>query len=79
MVPELVPEPAEGLSMGQYPIHDVAPSAVRIADAIDTMICTTNLVVSFFVIIPSFLYCWGQSPRLINYRPRDNRPQDLMG
>ena len=38
------------------PMQDVAPSAVRIALAIDTMICTTNLVVSFFVIIPSFLY-----------------------
>ena len=33
------------------PIQDVAPSAVRIAEAIDTMICTINLVVSFFVII----------------------------
>ena len=39
----------------QYPIQDVAPSAVRIADAIETMICTINLVVSFFVIIYSFL------------------------
>ena len=66
-------------SLVYSPMQDVAPSAVRIALAIDTMICTTNLVVSFFVIITSFLYCWGQSPRLINYRPRDNRPQDLMG
>ena len=33
------------------PIQDVAPSAVRIAEAIDTIICTINLAVSFFVII----------------------------
>jgi hypothetical protein len=32
-------------------MQDVAPSAVRIAEAIDTMICTINLVVSFFVIV----------------------------
>ena len=38
------------------PIHDVAPSAVRIADPIDTMICTRNLVVSFLLIISSFLF-----------------------
>ena len=31
-------------------MHDVAPSAVRIALAIDTMICAINLAVSFFVI-----------------------------
>ena len=36
-------------------MQDVAPSAVSIADAIDTMICTINLVVSFLVIITSFL------------------------
>ena len=51
------------------PMQDVAPSAVRIADAIDAINCTINLVVSFLLI---------KSPRLINYRPRDNRPQDLM-
>jgi len=45
-----------GITFNQYPIQDVAPSAVRIADAIETMICTTNLVVSFFVIIYSFLF-----------------------
>ena len=44
-----------GITFNQYPIQDVAPSAVRIADAMDTMICTINLVVSFFVIIYSFL------------------------
>ena len=33
------------------PIQDVAPSAVRIAEAIDMIICTINLVVSFLVII----------------------------
>ena len=32
-------------------MQDVVPSAVRIADAIEMMICTINLVVSFFVII----------------------------
>jgi hypothetical protein len=31
-------------------MQDVAPSAVRIAEAIDTIICTTNLVVSFLLI-----------------------------
>ena len=32
------------------PIQDVAPRAVRMADATDAMICTTHLIVSFFVI-----------------------------
>ena len=32
----------------------MAPSAVRIAEAIDTMICTINLAVSFFVIASHF-------------------------
>ena len=36
------------------PIQDVAPSAVRIAEAIDTMICTINIAVSFFVIASQF-------------------------
>ncbi len=31
-------------------MHDVAPSAVSIADAIDTMICAMNFAVSFLVI-----------------------------
>ena len=38
------------------PIQDVAPSAVRIADAIDAINCTINLVVSFLFIISSFLF-----------------------
>ena len=33
------------------PMQDVAPRAVRIADAIDAMICTIHFRVSFFVII----------------------------
>ena len=37
------------------PMQDVAPSAVRIADAIETMICTINLVVSFLLIVYSIL------------------------
>ena len=32
------------------PMQDVAPRAVRMADAIDAIICTTHLKVSFFVI-----------------------------
>ena len=35
-------------------MHDVAPSAVSTALAIDTMICAMNLMVSFFVIIQMF-------------------------
>ena len=35
----------------QYPMQEVAPSAVRIAEAIEMMICTINLVVSFLFII----------------------------
>ena len=38
------------------PMQDVAPSAVRIADAIDAINCTINLVVSFLLIISSFFY-----------------------
>ena len=37
-------------------MQDVAPSAVRIADAIDAINCTINLVVSFLLIISSFLF-----------------------
>ena len=36
-------------------LQDTAPSAVRIAEAIDTIICTANLMLSFLVIITSFL------------------------
>ena len=32
------------------PMQDVGPRAVRMADAIDAMICTTHFNVSFFVI-----------------------------
>ena len=31
-------------------LQDTAPSAVRIAEAIDTIICTANLMLSFLVI-----------------------------
>ena len=37
-------------SLVYSPMQDVAPSAVRIALAIDTMIFAINLAVSFFVI-----------------------------
>ena len=40
------------------PMQDVAPSAVRMADATDAMICTTHLIVSFFVIRVSFFLFW---------------------
>ena len=48
--------------MGQYPMQEVAPSAVSTADAIDMMICVTNLIVSFLVIITSFLYYMVPEP-----------------
>ena len=35
-------------------MHDVAPSAVSIADAIDAISCTMNFTVSFFVIVGNF-------------------------
>ena len=35
-------------------MHEVVPIAVRIAVAIDAIICTTHLKVSFFVIILRF-------------------------
>ena len=34
----------------QIPVHDVAPRAVSIAEAIETINCAINLAVSFFVI-----------------------------
>ena len=37
-------------------VQDTAPNAVRIADPIDTMICKRNFVVSFLLIISSFLF-----------------------
>jgi hypothetical protein len=45
------------LSSGQMfvhapiPMHEVAPSAVKIAVAIDAIICTMNLMVSLFVMV----------------------------
>ncbi len=33
------------------PTHDVAPRAVTMAVATDAMICTINLIVSFFVMV----------------------------
>ena len=44
------------------PMQDVAPSAVRIALAIDAINCTINLVVSFLLIFSSFLFNTGDSP-----------------
>ena len=40
------------------PMQDVALSAVRMADAIDAMICTTHFRGSFFVIRVSFFLFW---------------------
>ena len=51
------PYTLEPLGEGGYNvglIHDTAPSAVKIADAIDTIICAINFMVSFFVIIQFF-------------------------
>jgi len=33
------------------PMHDVAPRAVRIADAIEAISCTINFAVSFLVMV----------------------------
>ena len=41
-------------SFAHMPMHDVAPSAVRIAVATDAMICTIHFTVSFLVIIVLF-------------------------
>ncbi len=38
-------------SLCYMPMHDVAPRAVTIAVAIDAIICTMNLMVSFLVMI----------------------------
>ena len=37
------------------PMHDVAPSAVRMADAIEAISCTINFAVSFFVIVLHYI------------------------
>ena len=39
---------------GYAPIHDTVPIAVRIAVAIDAIICTIHFRVSFFVIMVRF-------------------------
>ena len=44
-------------------MQDVAPSAVRMADATDAMICTTHLIVSFLVIRFSF-FILARIPRI---------------
>ena len=47
------PYTLEPLGEGGYNvglIHDTAPSAVKIADAIDTIICAINFAVSFLLI-----------------------------
>ena len=40
---------------GYIPMQLVVPKAVRIADAIDTIICIAHFKVSFFVIVVCFL------------------------
>ena len=60
----------------QYPMQLVAPSAVRMADATDAMICTIHLSVSFLVIAvhTSFLsvspFCFTSLSRLPAGRAR---------
>ena len=49
-----IKKPPEGdffLSFFYAPMHDVAPRAVTIAVAIDAIICTMNLIVSFLPIV----------------------------
>ena len=36
------------------PMHEVAPRAVRMADAIEAISCTINFAVSFLVIVVRF-------------------------
>ena len=49
--------PEIGFADGRYvasphaPTHDEAPRAVTMAVATDAMICTINLIVSFFVMV----------------------------
>ena len=45
-----------GILFVQLPIHDVAPSAVSIALAMDTINCVINFTVSFLLIFSSFLF-----------------------
>ena len=46
----------DSLLTSHSPMQDVAPSAVRIALAMDTIICAINFAVSFLLIITSFFY-----------------------
>ena len=53
----------------QYPMHEVVPSAVIIAVAIDAISCATNLIVSFLLITQFLHFCiftfkvwWGFRP-----------------
>ena len=46
-----------GLFFAYIPMQLVAPSAVTIAVATDAMICTMNLMVSFFVMVLIFIFC----------------------
>ena len=45
------PNIVDGFFIFYAPTHDVAPSAVSIADAIDAISCTMNFAVSFLVIV----------------------------
>ena len=52
------PSPSHSLfgpCFAQYPMHEVVPSAVMIAVAIDAISCATNLIVSF-LLITQFLH-----------------------
>ena len=48
------PNIVDGFFIFYAPTHDVAPSAVSIADAIDAISCTMNFAVSFLVIVLMF-------------------------
>ena len=52
-----------GILFVQKPIHDVAPSAVSTADAIETINCVTNLIVSLFVITYLLSLMLGTVPK----------------
>ena len=52
-----------GILFVQYPIQEVAPSAVSTADAIETINCVTNLIVSLFVITYLLSLMLGTVPK----------------
>ena len=57
------------LGWGAYaPMHDAAPSAVTIAVAIDAIICTINLIVSFLLITQFFNFKILQFFHLFNFK-----------